>query len=62
MLVSCRNVLGWQAEQLKKANYATSVSGKWHAGGHFDAQLPSRRGFDAALTFLNGNEVRPCQL
>ena len=54
--------MGWQAEQLKKANYATSVSGKWHAGGHFDAQLPSRRGFDAALTFLNGNEVRPCQL
>ena len=35
---------------------ATSVAGKWHAGAYFESQLPTNRGFDTALTFLNGNE------
>ena len=43
-------------ERMKAANYATSVAGKWHAGAYFEGQLPINRGFDASLTYLNGNE------
>ena len=43
-------------ERMKAANYATSVAGKWHAGAYFESQLPINRGFDASLTYLNGNE------
>jgi len=43
-------------DMMKKANYATSVAGKWHAGAYFESQLAINRGFDASLTFLNGNE------
>lgn len=38
------------------ANYTTSVAGKWHAGAYFFGQLPSQRGFDRSLVYLNGNE------
>lgn len=31
-------------------------AGKWHGGGHLYGQVPSQRGFDSALTYLNGME------
>ena len=43
-------------EQLSKAGYFCSVAGKWHGGGYLQSQVPTHRGFDTALTFLNGNE------
>lgn len=43
-------------EQLSMAGYYCSVAGKWHGGGYLQSQVPTHRGFDTALTFLNGNE------
>ena len=44
------------SEKLRALGYYTGVSGKWHAGGHVQGQLPVQRGFDRSRVFLNGNE------
>ncbi len=44
------------AEALKSAGYACHTAGKWHAGAHLWSQLPSQRGFDSQLGYLNGME------
>jgi arylsulfatase A-like enzyme len=44
------------AEALKSAGYRCHTAGKWHAGGHSWGQLPTRRGFDTQLGYLNGME------
>lgn len=41
------------ADLLKKANYRTSVIGKWHLGTHKDLH-PNKRGFDEFYGFLDG--------
>jgi arylsulfatase B len=43
-------------EALKTANYSSHTAGKWHAGGYFWGQLPTQRGFDTSLNYLNGME------
>jgi arylsulfatase A-like enzyme len=44
------------AEALKSAGYRCHTAGKWHAGGHSVGQLPTQRGFDSQLGYLNGME------
>jgi len=44
------------AENLKSVGYATLTAGKWHGGAMLSGQLPTQRGFDAHLGYLNGNE------
>ena len=44
------------AEALKSAGYHCHTAGKWHAGGHSVGQLPTQRGFDSQLGYLNGME------
>ena len=44
------------AEALKSAGYACHTAGKWHAGAHLWSQLPTQRGFDSQLGYLNGME------
>jgi arylsulfatase A-like enzyme len=44
------------SEKLKQAKYATHVAGKWHGGGYAYGQLPTQRGFDSHLGYLNGEE------
>jgi len=43
-------------EVLKKAGYATAMSGKWHVGARSMANVPTSRGFDTHLGFLKGGE------
>ena len=45
--------LGLQAE-LRSANYATAMLGKWHLGYRTPSNLPTHRGFDSYLGLLGG--------
>eukprot|EP01063_Lacrimia_lanifica_P020895 TRINITY_DN2816_c0_g2_i7.p1 TRINITY_DN2816_c0_g2~~TRINITY_DN2816_c0_g2_i7.p1 ORF type:complete len:486 (+),score=177.36 TRINITY_DN2816_c0_g2_i7:55-1512(+) len=44
------------ADKLKSAGYATHQVGKWHAGAYLAGQVPTARGFDSSLGYLNGME------
>ena len=43
------------AEVLSSAGYATHIIGKWHLGHHSPRFLPTARGFDSFMGFLNGD-------
>eukprot|EP00043_Microstomoeca_roanoka_P014207 m.140027 g.140027 ORF g.140027 m.140027 type:complete len:203 (+) comp15958_c4_seq15:396-1004(+) len=43
-------------EKLKKAGYRTFMAGKWHAGAYTLGQVPTLRGFDYSIGYLNGQE------
>jgi hypothetical protein len=43
------------AEVLKSEGYDTYVYGKWHLGHHTSRYLPTARGFDQFIGYLNGD-------
>lgn len=49
-------------QKMKKAGYATAMSGKWHLGARSLANLPINRGFDSHLGFLKGGEDHQTQM
>jgi arylsulfatase I/J len=48
-----RNMTGI-AEQMRKGGYTAHQVGKWHAGGATPDHLPTGRGFETSLGYLNG--------
>eukprot|EP00041_Stephanoeca_diplocostata_P004898 m.53020 g.53020 ORF g.53020 m.53020 type:complete len:221 (-) comp15434_c0_seq20:1667-2329(-) len=44
------------SENLQKQGYYTTMAGKWHAGAHFEGQIPMNRGFNSSFCYLNGEE------
>lgn len=43
-------------QYMNDAGYESHMVGKWHIGSHVDASLPSRRGFNTFLGYLNGED------
>lgn len=44
-------------EYMKDAGYETHMIGKWHLGSYTQDVIPSRRGFDTFMGYLNGEEM-----
>lgn len=44
-------------EYMKDAGYETHMVGKWHIGSYTFSHIPSRRGFDTFLGYLNDEEM-----
>lgn len=44
-------------EYMKDAGYATHMVGKWHLGSYAHSVIPSQRGFDTFLGYLNAQET-----
>jgi hypothetical protein len=52
----CSGRVNEEAAPDVSAGYTCHTAGKWHAGGHFWGQLPTQRGFQTSLGYLNGME------
>lgn len=44
-------------QYMNDAGYTSHMIGKWHLGGHTDAHLPHRRGFETHLGYTFGAET-----
>ena len=44
-------------QYMKDAGYETHMIGKWHIGSYTHDLLPSQRGFDTYLGYLNDEEM-----
>ncbi|CAN0073946.1 unnamed protein product [Pylaiella littoralis] len=44
-------------EYMKDAGYETHMVGKWHLGSYTQDSIPSQRGFDSFMGYLNGEEM-----
>ena len=42
---------------MKDAGYETHIVGKWHLGSFDHGYIPSNRGFDTHMGFLEGEEM-----
>lgn len=44
-------------QYMKDAGYETHMIGKWHLGGYTSQHVPSQRGFDTYMGYLNDEEM-----
>lgn len=44
-------------QYMKDAGYETHMIGKWHIGSYTHHHIPSQRGFDTYLGYLNDEEM-----